>query len=200
MKVKTRKQRYREINTADNKELNACVIELAERYLNDFPESKGAWLMYSIALYRLDRFSDAKKSLSKTMELSEVSDDGFSWLLCRMGRIYEHSGNFLEAIKWFKKANKSDASEATFLIYLGVMLLKTENYAEAVEILQKATQCEKGCIEEAFYNLAVVRIAQSNYEEAKICLEKAIEIDPKYKEAKQQLKDVTQVIAILETK
>ncbi len=200
MKIKTRKQRYREINTADNKELNACVIELAENYLKDFPDSQGAWLMYSFALYRIDRFKDAKKALFKTMELTKESDDNFSWLLCRMGRIYEGSGHFHKAIECFKNAHLSNSNEATFLIYKGVLLLRIGKYSEAAETLIKATKCEKGYIDEAFYNLGIVRIAQSNYEEASEYFKKALEIDPKYKEAKQQLKDVTQALSILENK
>ena len=60
MTAKTRKQRYREITSADNKEFNATLIELAEVYLKDFPDSQGAWAMYSLALYRVNRSSDAK--------------------------------------------------------------------------------------------------------------------------------------------
>ncbi|CAN5195910.1 hypothetical protein BH20ACI1_BH20ACI1_01150 [soil metagenome] len=35
MKQKTRKQRYQEIISTDDKELNSCVIELAENYLQE---------------------------------------------------------------------------------------------------------------------------------------------------------------------
>ena len=84
MSSKTREQRYQEIILADDKELNSCVIELAESYLKDFSDSQGAWLMYSFALYKTDRFKEAKKALLKTMKLTQESDDNFSWLLCRM--------------------------------------------------------------------------------------------------------------------
>ncbi len=197
MKQKTRKQRYREIVSADNKELNACVIELAESFLNDFPDSQGTWLIYSLALYRIDKFKKAKKALFKTIELTKESDDNFCWLLCRMGRIYENSGHFHKAIEWYTKAHNSNPFEATFLIYQGVMFLRIEKYDQATEALLKATNCTEGCIDEAFYNLGVVRIAQKRYEEALFCFENALEIDHKYKEAKQQIKDMKQVLSIL---
>ncbi len=187
----------KEIISAEEKNLNSCVIELAEKYLADFPDSQGAWSMYSYALYRVDRFQDAKKSLLKTLELTENSDNNHSWIICKIGSIYEDSGHFHKAIEYFEKAQLSNPNEATFLIYKGVLLLRIGKYKEAAEILIKATKCEKGCIDEAFYNLGVVRIAQSKYQEAAECFKKALEIDPKYKEAKQQLKDVTQVLTIL---
>jgi tetratricopeptide (TPR) repeat protein len=196
MKPKTRKQRYQEIVSADDNELNSCVIELAEKYLKDFPDSYGAWLMLSRAFQNTDRFKKARKALIETMKLIGESDDGFSWLLCNMGRIYEDSGYFHKALEWFKKAHEQNNSEATFLIYQGIIFLRTEKFDEAAEILDKATNCKEGCIEEAFYNLGVARIAQRNYQEAQKCFEKALEIDPKYKEAKQQLKDVKKVLKI----
>jgi tetratricopeptide (TPR) repeat protein len=201
MKVKTRKQRFNEIISATNHDLNACVIELAESYLKDFPNSQGAWDMYSLALYRIDRLKEAKKALSKAIELTEEpsKQQRLSWLLCRMGHIYENSGKFLKAIEWYHKAHLADHSEATFLIYEGVVFLRIEKFDEAAETFLKATQCSEGYLDEAFYNLGVVRLVQKKYDEAVICFEKALEIDSKYKEAKQQLKDVKRVLEILES-
>lgn len=153
--------------------------------------------MYSYALRNVDRFKDAKKALDRLLKLTGKSDDDISWYLCQMGRIYEDSGNFQKAIQWFDKANLANPEEATFLIYKGVMLLRLEKYDDSSEVLLKATHCSEGCIEEAFYNLGVVRIAQEKYEEAFICFEKALEIDSKYKEAKQQLKDMEKVLEIV---
>ena len=114
-----------------------------------------------------------------------------------MGRIYEDSGQFNKALEWFIKAHEHNNSEATFLIYQGVMLLRTEKFGEAVEVFQKATKCKEGCVEEAYYNLGIAQITQRNYKEALSCFEKALKLDPKYKEAKQQLRDMKKVLEIL---
>ena len=89
MKSKTRDQRYNAIVSAIEKELNASVIELAESYLKDFPESQGSWDMYSLALYRTDRFKDAKKALKRSISLINDTNkqERLSWLYCRMGHI-----------------------------------------------------------------------------------------------------------------
>ncbi|MGI9055337.1 MAG: tetratricopeptide repeat protein, partial [Pyrinomonadaceae bacterium] len=150
---------------------------------------------YSLALYRIDRFKEAKNALYKAIEL--IKPERLGWLYCRMGSIYEDSGKFHKAIEWFDKAHDANPNEATFLIYKGVKLLRLEKFDEASETFQKATKCKEGCIDEAYYNLGVTRLIQKNYKEAVSCFEKALEIDPKYKEAKQQLKDVKKVLEIL---
>ena len=156
--------------------------------------------MLSRAFQNTDRFKKARKALSETMKLTGESDDDFCWLLCNMGRIYEGSGYFHKALEWFKKAHEQNNSEATFLIYQGIIFLRTEKFYEAAEVFIKATNCKEGCIDEAFYNLGVVRIAQRKYQEAQKCFEKALKIEPKYQEAKQQFKDVKKVLQILEQK
>ena len=201
MKHKTRKQRYNQIISAVDKGLNACAVELAESYLKDFPNSQGAWAMYSLALYRIDRFKDAKNAVLKAIELLDETnkEQRLSWLFCRIGRIYEDSGKFLKAVEWYQKAHQTNPNEASYLIFQGVLFLRIEKLDEAVEILQKATKCKKGCIDEAFYNLGVAYLILKRYEEALACFEKALKIDPKYADAKQQLKDVKKVLEILKT-
>ncbi|HRH41520.1 MAG TPA: tetratricopeptide repeat protein [Pyrinomonadaceae bacterium] len=197
MKIKTRKQRLKELQSFANKGLNACVIELAEKYLIDFPKSGIAWFIYYEALRNLCNFEEAENALIKAIEFIQNPEENLSWLYLQMGELFEDSGKFLKAIEWFQKAHEANQNEATPLIYQGRMLLRTKKYNEAAETFLKATKCNDGCIDEAFYNLGVVCIAQRKYEEAKIYFKKALEIDPKYKEPKQQLKDVTQILAIL---
>lgn len=197
MKPKSRKQRYQEIVKADDNELYSCVVELAEAYLKDFPDSQGGWIILSRAFRNTDRFTEAKTALVRAMKLADESDANYCWMLCNMGRIYQESGQLQKALLWFKKAHEHNNSEATFLIYQGIIYLRTEKYDEAVEILSKAAKCNEGCIDEAFYNLGVALLIQRNYTKAKSCFEKALEIDPKYKKAKQQLKDVMKVLEYL---
>jgi tetratricopeptide (TPR) repeat protein len=195
MKPKTRKQRLRELQSVANQGLNACVIELAIQYLSDFPSSSTAWFIYGESLHNLSRFKDARKAMFKAIKLCPESSEHFQWLVCQMGNIYKESGHFRKAVEWYKKAHEKNPEEATFLIYAGLMFLKLENYVEAEEALRQATLSKEGCIDEAFYNLGVVLIVQRKYEEALFCFEKALEIDPKFKLAKQQRKDVKRVLS-----
>jgi hypothetical protein len=105
MKSRTRKQRYNAIISAATKDMNACVIELAESYLKDFPDSQGAWDMYSRALYRIDRFKDAKKAVSKAIELIDEPDkqqrlDGF---FLEWDRFMKNQGIFVRLLNGMRK-------------------------------------------------------------------------------------------------
>ena len=155
--------------------------------------------MYSLALYRVERFKDAKKAVLQAIELLDETNKQIrtSWLYHRLGHIYEDAGDFSKAMKWYEKAHFLNPQEATFLIYQGIMRLRKEKFADAADLFERATKCDKGCIDEAFYNLGVAHLIRRNYAKAKSCFEKALEIDPKYKLAKQQLKDVNKVLEIL---
>lgn len=200
MQVKTRKQRFKELQSFANKGLNACVIEFAEKYLSDFPKSGIAWFIYYEALNNLSKRKKAKLALQKAIEFVQNPEENLDWLYLQMGKLLEDSGKFGEAIDWYEKASLQNPSEATFHIYRGLVYFHQEKYEKADDILVEATKCSDGCIDEAFYKLGVVRMAKRDYQKAKICFEQSLEIDPKYKEAKQALKDVTQVLSMLEDK
>ena len=154
--------------------------------------------MYGLALYKTDRLKAAKKALQKAIELLDDTNkaERLSWLFCRMGHIYESSGNLRIALEWHEKVHLANPKEATFLIFQGRVFLRKERFDEASKIFQKATKCKEGCIDEAFYNLGVTYLIQRNYRKAKLYFQKAKKIDPKYKEAKQQLKDVNNLLKI----
>lgn len=185
----SKKQRYDEIGRFADEELYASVIKLAESYLKDFPDDKNVLSTYSFSLRYLSRFDEAKQALLKAMELYTDKHKHYGWLLFSMGQIYQNSGNFQEAIKWFEKAHKCIPEEASFLIYLGILNFRLEKYSEAEQILSKATICKEGHTDEAFYNLGAVLLSQGKYDEASECFQKALEIDPEYEEAKLALKD-----------
>ena len=86
------------------------------------------------------------------------------------------------------------------LIYLGTSHYHLGKISEAEQILKKATNCNEGFSDEAFYNLGIVYGSQKKYQEALHCFEKAIEIDSKYSLAKGALKDVKKSLSISENK
>ena len=54
-------------------------------------------------------------------------------------------------------------------------------------------------IDEAYYNLGVILEGRGKYKEALACFENALKIDPKYKLAKQAIKDMRRVLTIKDT-
>jgi tetratricopeptide (TPR) repeat protein len=65
---------------------------------------------------------------------------------------------------------------------------------DAAAVHRRATRCKEGCIDEAFLNLGFVLRALERYSEARKCFQRALEIDPKYKEAKEALADIEGVM------
>ena len=152
MKPKPENKDTNEIISATNKDLNACVIELAESFLKDFPDSQGGWDIYSLALLRIDRFKDAQKALYKAIKLINETNKQkrLGWLYCRMGSLYEDSGKFRKAIDWFEKAHNTNPNEATFSIFIGVRLFRLEKFDEADETFKKPQNVKRVILRKLF--------------------------------------------------
>jgi tetratricopeptide (TPR) repeat protein len=75
------------------------------------------------------------------------------------------------------------------LIFLGGVLADQGLLSEADRCFLQATECAEGCIEEAFYNLGMIRLGEERYANAVKYLRKALRIDPVYREAKLALRD-----------
>ena len=70
------------------------------------------------------------------------------------------------------------------------MLALKGRLREAERAHRAATRCPEGCIDEAYLNLGLVLRAQERFEEASRCLREAIRLDPKYRVAREELRDV----------
>jgi tetratricopeptide (TPR) repeat protein len=194
MKAKTRKQRFRELQAAVNQGLNASIIELAQTYLHDFPKNGLAWLDYGNALADFGRYEEARVAISKAIKLipAKYLDVPYS----DMGRLYERKGNYRRAIEWYKKASGVPPKNANYLNFLGAMFAKLGKHAEAERYFKQAIKCKEGAIDESYYNLGHIVGAHGRYKEALSYFEKALKLDPKYKYAKQAIKDMRRVLEI----
>jgi tetratricopeptide (TPR) repeat protein len=198
MKLMTRKQRFRELASMWKQELFAGVIESAKEYLKDFPNSETARLYYGVSLYKLARYEEAKKTLLQVIK--ECDPEHHAYLYSHMGHLYERKGEFQKATEWHRKAIKIDSREAAYRIFLGAVLAQDGKLAEAEECHRQATKCKTGDFSEAYLNLGYVLRAQEKYKKALTCFEKALELDPKYKEAKHAIKDIKKVLELKQRK
>jgi tetratricopeptide (TPR) repeat protein len=128
-------------------------------------------------------------------KIIEITDPGFRRLPYKaMGDICAETGDLRKAVEWYRKAHRLDPQEASYLIFIGVMHFRAGKLAEAEQSLRAALMCKVGCFDEAYFNLGSVLTARGRYDKALECYKKAIQIDPKYKEAKIRLKDVEKAI------
>jgi tetratricopeptide (TPR) repeat protein len=188
----TRKQQRKEIEKAFKRREPALVIVLAETYLKKYPDSGIALFYYGRSLMDFHRYKEAEVTFKKIIEMT---DSGFRTLPYKaMGDLCAETGDLRKAAEWYRKAQKLDPNEASHHIFIGVMHFRAGKLAEAEQCFRAALLCKEGCFDEAYFNLGSVLVARGRYEEAVECYQKAIEIDPKYKEAKACLKDVEKAI------
>jgi tetratricopeptide (TPR) repeat protein len=179
-------ERWKEIRAYDD--LPACQIELLKAFLQDFPDNAAAWRILGRTLSDVSRFDEALGALNRSLELAESRRRIFVY--CDLGELCRDRGDDASAEQWFHKAIDHDPSDAQGYIYLGCMLARLGRLSEAEETHRRATLCQKGCIDEAWHNLGLVRRAQGRYEESAACFDEALKIDAQYKDARLAKRDV----------
>ncbi len=173
----------------------SVVIYLAPLWLKDNPDDLGILLSYTSMLYQITRYDEAVALLTHAVQRCK-SKTGRYLLYTEMGGLERYRGNIAAAEPWYRKAIELHPDEATAYIYLGAAQARQGNYKEAEETHRKATQCSKGCLDEAHHNLGLVLRVQDRLQEAAVHFRKAIELDPNYKDARNALKDVESVLRL----
>jgi len=110
------------------------------------------------------------------------------------GQLHERKGAFRQAERWYRRAMANHPSDAGYPITLGRLLFRAGRCQEAEAVLRRATRCNEGCREEAFLFLGLTLGALGKYKQAHDAFAKALEIDPKFKEAKKELSDIENVL------
>ncbi len=173
-----------------NDQAATCVL-LAEQWLRDNPDDLWVIFKYASMLYQMTRYAEAIRVLEDAIE--QFPDHRWG-LFNTLGGLHRYRGDFPEAEKWFQRAIDEDPDEATSYIFLGAVQALQGKLQEAEQTHRLATQCQEGCIDEAFHNLGLVLRGQGRLPEAKACFEKAIEIFSEYADAIEALQDVTTAI------
>jgi len=190
--LQARWNRLRAVHKAD---LPALTAARARDFLREFPEGGPAWKILGSALIDLARYPEAERAITKAISLCPPEK---LWIpLAEMGHLHKARGDYNSAAAWYRQAIEAVPREASGHIYLGGVLAKSGRLAEAEAAHRAATRCIEGCRDEAFLNLGLILRAQERYEEAAQCFERALELDPKYKAAKQALRDVCRVMQFL---
>jgi tetratricopeptide (TPR) repeat protein len=173
----------------------ALIVEVAARYLTEFPSDARAHAQYGQALGELRRVEQARAAFLRGLELADPED---RWTIeTGMGRMYRKLGEFAQADEWFERAIRSRPDHATPYILQGCMHAARGDLPKAEALHRRACACTTGAIDEAYLNLGLVLRGQGRYEEAAACLEKALEIDEQYKAATDALRDVERTLEFL---
>ena len=185
---------FRELDEASNQGLNATAIELAERFLREYPKSGWAWFVYGNALASFSRYNEDETALRRAIK--HVPTEHLHFVYGHLGHLFHKKGNYRKAALWYEKAAILRLGNADYLNYLGAALADDGNLVQASKCFRRATKSKNGAIDEAYYNLGCMLAAERKYSNAQACFIKALEIDPKYKLAKQALRDIQRVLEI----
>lgn len=183
---------YQALRRADEQNQIGYTRYLCEIYLKEHPSDVATLIRYACSLISLAQYSQARAALDKAQ--ATVPKKHLHLVLAQRGHLLEAKGHFKAAEEMFMEAHKLMPIDATYLIYAGAVVFRIGEIDRAQDLAKQATECSKGCIEEAWFNLGGYLLSARRYQEAADCYRRALEIDPDYEIAKERLADVELII------
>ncbi len=180
--------RYQRLQRLSAGPFPALTVKYGRRYLRDFPDFWPAWIHVGMTLAALARYEEAEQAFAKALEHCPTASRRFA--LMHLGHLFLEAGDFDQAAEWYQKAIDANPDHASGHIHLGIVRNRQGRFSEAEDAHGAAIRCTNGCIEEAFLNLGIVLRARDRLAEASDCFREALRIDPKYRAARQALRDV----------
>src|ERR1700684_2975732 len=123
------KKQWQAIKKVDQQDMVCCTLELAKRYLADYPRHGSVWLCYAKSLYAVARYKEAIAALRQALRY--CPPDKVHFVQDHFGHLYKQKGQFRRAEAWFRRAIASCPSDATSYIYLGGLLAQEGRLSEA---------------------------------------------------------------------
>jgi len=152
--------------------LQEMVVELAERHLAGGPDADKAGLDLAVAKWMLGRYSEAVDTFS------EVRWTPFTYYV--VGLCYKQQGAYRQAEELLSRANERQDTNKQIAFLLAQMQSVQGNTEAAAQTLQAANAPESA---DSVFTQGMVAEMAGEYEEARACFEKAIELDPQHIES-----------------
>src|SRR5688572_5983900 len=171
----------------------ATALELCQKYTSDYPECFWGWITVSDIFRQYALYRGAEDALREAEKLAPK--EVLRHVFVRRARLSEAQGTWKDAEKWYRRAIKVRATAGGF-IYLGALFARMGKYSEAKRCHQRAARFANGERDEAYLNLGLIARAERNYEKALGYFERAIRIDPNYREAKVARDDVLRAMRV----
>jgi tetratricopeptide (TPR) repeat protein len=191
---KTKKERLEQIRNADDRDEIGYVRFLCERFLCDYPHHTATYARLARQLISLFQYEQAEDALERGERSAPKERQHF--FVGLRGHLLLAQGKFEAAEKMFLTAHdlELDDDRAEYLIMAGSVAHSRGDLKRAEFLFRMASECEDGPIDEAFFNLGGVLLAEKRFQEAVDCYERALEIDPECEIARDRLKDVQLIL------
>jgi tetratricopeptide (TPR) repeat protein len=185
-------QRRSQVLTAYKQARPALTIELARLYLDTEPEDRHLWLIYGQALSELARYPEARSAYERALALTPEDERAPAYRL--LGQLHEARSELGEAERYYRDAIALAPDHPSAYVYLGAMLALNGRLEEAEAVHRRGTQCADRPTDEAFFNLGLVQRARRDYVSALASFRRAVELDPKYEDAIEAIRDLEAVL------
>jgi len=183
-----------QISRAEKRGETATVVELAIKHLHRFPDDWVAYIWYAMAKTDLAQYGHAEKAIRRSISYSPKKTLRIAY--AEMGRLFEKKGDLKKASVWYERVVQVAPKRAESHIYAGHAAFKLGLLGKAEAHYRRGIRCKEGCVEEAYFNLGCVLLANRRYRDAIKYYRKALSIDPKYTIAKLRLKDAEQALCM----
>lgn len=122
----------------------------------------------------------------------ELDNEPSSFIFESLGASYYYLEMYKEAIEYFNKSIELLENEYNFTYWdlVGNSYLNVNDYNNAIYMYEKEIEINNGGSKEALNNYGVALVNLNRIEEAKIAYSKAIELDPNYELAKNNLQSL----------
>jgi tetratricopeptide (TPR) repeat protein len=131
------------------------------------------------------RTKEAIKNLEKLIEL----EPGIAEHYCNLGIVYYLEGTYYESELCFSKALEIDSDHPGTLFNLGKLLFNLERTDEAISLIERFHNMEISNTE-AMFILGMCFQKKNDKENAQSYCEKALDIDPDHRQARNMLKEL----------
>ena len=184
------------LDDAEELDQLATARHLYEKILvkDEADENYAATLMYVANLVDLGDLNHAEATLARIEE--EIPEDLSAAFLSQRGDLQSHRGNYAEAEKDYREANKIDSNEGEYLVFAAQAAFQQGEVARAEYLIREAIAIGGEVLDEAYGNLAGYLVAQKRYQEAKVCYEKVVSLDTDNDHAREWIEDLNKVLKL----
>jgi len=150
------------------------AIEHATKAIQSDPENISGYHNRATYYIRIGQFDDALSDLKSALERNDDFSDAWNtW-----GMVFYYQKKYKEAIEKILTAIEKNPDKFEFHNNLGNVFMAMENDNEAVKEFEKALNLKENPVS---YNLKGVALGNlEKFDDAIVCFEKAIDMNPKY--------------------
>ncbi|MCB1604590.1 MAG: tetratricopeptide repeat protein [Xanthomonadales bacterium] len=165
----------------------SSAYELTRKYLDRGIESKKVNIIFVDLLISLNNFQEAKQFLDEQVNTSNT--EYLHQLYLQYGHLYTKKSDIQRSISYYKKAHSIKPNDPGSLIYIAQNYYSQGDFDSSIKYFNKVLKTTKQLNDEAYFNLGLIEKSLHNYDKAIFYFEKALELDPDYYIATNQMND-----------